>query len=43
MFHDVEAEHYDLGGADPNAADIWIVGRDLAGFSWSSWRRSYLK
>ncbi|CTN93965.1 sugar phosphotransferase system (PTS),lactose/cellobiose-specific family, IIB subunit protein [Streptococcus pneumoniae] len=27
---DVEVEHYDLGGADPNAADIWIVGRDLA-------------
>ena len=22
---DVEVEHYDLGGADPNAADIWIV------------------
>ena len=20
----------DRGGADPNAADIWIVGRDLA-------------
>lgn len=27
---DVEVEHYDLGGTDPNAADIWIVGRDLA-------------
>ncbi|MGI0199021.1 PTS sugar transporter subunit IIB [Streptococcus pneumoniae] len=27
---DVEVEHYDLGGADPNVADIWIVGRDLA-------------
>lgn len=26
---DVEVEHYDLGGADPNAADVWIVGRDL--------------
>ncbi|MDG3141804.1 PTS sugar transporter subunit IIB [Streptococcus suis] len=26
----VEVEHYDLGGADPSAADIWIVGRDLA-------------
>lgn len=25
----VEVEHYDLGGADPSAADIWIVGRDL--------------
>lgn len=25
----VEVEHYDLGGADPNAADVWIVGRDL--------------
>ena len=25
----VEGEHYDLGGADPSAADIWIVGRDL--------------
>ena len=24
-----ELEHYDLGGADPSAADIWIVGRDL--------------
>ena len=24
-----EVEHYDLGGADPSAADIWIVGRDL--------------
>ncbi|CRH85504.1 PTS system ascorbate-specific transporter subunits IICB [Chlamydia trachomatis] len=27
---DVQVEHYDLGGADPSAADIWIVGRDLA-------------
>lgn len=26
----VEVEHYDLGGADPTAADVWIVGRDLA-------------
>ena len=26
----MKVEHYDLGGADPNAADIWIVGRDLA-------------
>ncbi|HGI2213757.1 TPA: PTS sugar transporter subunit IIB [Streptococcus agalactiae] len=26
---DVEFEHYDLGGADPSAADVWIVGRDL--------------
>lgn len=26
---DVEVEHYDLGGADPSAADVWIVGRDL--------------
>lgn len=26
---DVEVEHYDLSGADPKAADIWIVGRDL--------------
>lgn len=26
---EVEVEHYDLGGADPSAADIWIVGRDL--------------
>lgn len=25
----VEVEHYDLGGADPSAADVWIVGRDL--------------
>ena len=25
----VGVEHYDLGGADPSAADIWIVGRDL--------------
>ena len=25
----VEGERYDLGGADPSAADIWIVGRDL--------------
>ncbi|AXJ14033.1 PTS sugar transporter subunit IIB [Streptococcus pluranimalium] len=25
----VEVEHYDLGGADSNAADVWIVGRDL--------------
>ena len=25
----VEVEHYDLGGADPSDADIWIVGRDL--------------
>ncbi|MFU2206712.1 PTS sugar transporter subunit IIB [Streptococcus pluranimalium] len=25
----VDVEHYDLGGADPNAADVWIVGRDL--------------
>lgn len=25
----VEVEHYDLSGADPSAADIWIVGRDL--------------
>ena len=25
----VEVEHHDLGGADPSAADIWIVGRDL--------------
>ena len=25
----VEVEHYVLGGADPSAADIWIVGRDL--------------
>ena len=25
----VEVEHSDLGGADPSAADIWIVGRDL--------------
>ena len=25
----VEVEHYDLGGADPSAADIWIVGRYL--------------
>ena len=25
----VEVEHYDLGGADPSAADIWIVGRVL--------------
>ena len=23
----VEVEHYDLGGADPSAADIWLVGR----------------
>ena len=22
-------QDYDLGGADPSAADIWIVGRDL--------------
>ena len=27
---DVQVDHYDLGGADPSAADIWIVGRDLA-------------
>ncbi|MBY5034309.1 PTS sugar transporter subunit IIB [Streptococcus gallolyticus] len=27
---DVQVEHYDLGGADPSAADVWIVGRDLA-------------
>lgn len=26
---DVEVEHYDLGGADPSAADVWIVGCDL--------------
>lgn len=26
----VEVEHYDLGGANSNDADIWIVGRDLA-------------
>ncbi|HFI0875353.1 TPA: PTS sugar transporter subunit IIB [Streptococcus agalactiae] len=26
---DVEVEHYDLGGADLSAADVWIVGRDL--------------
>lgn len=26
----VNVEHYDLGSADPSAADIWIVGRDLA-------------
>lgn len=26
---DVEVEHYDLGGADPSAAAVWIVGRDL--------------
>ncbi|HEL0756300.1 TPA: PTS sugar transporter subunit IIB [Streptococcus equi subsp. zooepidemicus] len=26
----VEVEYYDLGGADPTAADVWIVGRDLA-------------
>ena len=25
----LRVEHYDLGGADPSAADIWIVGRDL--------------
>ncbi|MCK1202061.1 PTS sugar transporter subunit IIB [Streptococcus uberis] len=25
----VEVEHYDLGGADSSAADVWIVGRDL--------------
>lgn len=25
----VEVEHYDLGSASPEAADIWIVGRDL--------------
>ena len=27
----VEVEHYDLGGANPNDADIWIVGRDSSG------------
>lgn len=27
---DVEVEHYDLGGASANDADVWIVGRDLA-------------
>lgn len=26
---DVEIEHYDLGGASPEEADVWIVGRDL--------------
>lgn len=26
---EVSVEHYDLGGADPSLADIWIVGRDL--------------
>lgn len=26
----VEVDHYDLGGADPSAADVWIVGKDLA-------------
>ena len=26
---EVEVEHYDLGGANPSEADIWIVGRDL--------------
>lgn len=25
----VEVDHYDLGGANPNDADVWIVGRDL--------------
>lgn len=27
---DVEVNHYDLGGANPTDADVWIVGRDLA-------------
>ncbi|MBF0699033.1 PTS sugar transporter subunit IIB [Streptococcus danieliae] len=27
---DVSVEHYDLGGANPSEADVWIVGRDLA-------------
>ncbi|MGT2963790.1 PTS sugar transporter subunit IIB [Streptococcus acidominimus] len=27
---DVNVEHYDLGGASPSEADVWIVGRDLA-------------
>lgn len=27
---DVEVEHYDLGSASKEAADVWIVGRDLA-------------
>lgn len=26
---DVQVEHYDLGGANPSEADVWIVGRDL--------------
>lgn len=25
----VKVDHYDLGNAAPDAADIWIVGRDL--------------
>ena len=29
---EVEVEHYDLGGANPSEADIWIVGRDLEDF-----------
>ncbi|MGC4387504.1 PTS sugar transporter subunit IIB, partial [Streptococcus suis] len=24
---DVHVEHYDLGGANPSEADVWIVGR----------------
>ncbi|MGT2866751.1 PTS sugar transporter subunit IIB [Streptococcus fryi] len=27
---DVEVEHYDLGSASQEAADVWIVARDLA-------------
>ncbi|WP_156009368.1 PTS sugar transporter subunit IIB [Streptococcus ruminantium] len=27
---DVEVEHYDIGGATAQDADVWIVGRDLA-------------
>lgn len=26
---DVSVHHYDLGGASPSDADVWIVGRDL--------------
>lgn len=26
----VKVDHYDLGGASPDAADIWVVGADLA-------------
>ena len=25
----VKVDHYDLGGASPDGADVWIVGKDL--------------